>query len=60
MKLLHKLLVSVATVAAISVIPTAGFSEDIDIYVGGTTGGAPNVLFVFDNSAAFEASAAAC
>ncbi|QHE76991.1 hypothetical protein F9Z44_13520 [Hydrogenophaga sp. PBL-H3] len=58
MKFLHKLVLSMAAVLAITVIPTVGFSEDIDIYVGGTTGGAPNLLFVFDNSAAFEASAA--
>lgn len=57
MKILHKAVLASAAVFAASVIPTASFSEDIDIYVGGTTGGAPNLLFVFDNSAAFEASA---
>ena len=57
MKILHKAVLAMAAVFAASVIPTASFSEDIDIYVGGTTGGAPNLLFVFDNSASFEASA---
>ncbi|HSV61505.1 MAG TPA: PilC/PilY family type IV pilus protein [Variovorax sp.] len=34
----------------------AAHAEDIDIYQGTTTGGAPNLLIVFDNAAAASAS----